>query len=210
MSAPAIPDEATWAAFLTRLRSYVGRRVDAAQRDDLLGDILLRLVQNQSQPAGAERPLAWMYRVAGNAITDHHRRRAVERRALQAAGQDAAIDRTAAAESDLAGDLAQCLVPLIRQLPEIYAEALMLTEIEGLTQAEAARRLGISVSGVKSRVQRGRRQLKRNVLQCCAVELDRRGGIVAVAPRMTTATAPDCGGAGEKPGGRCGGRSCAG
>ena len=54
---------------------------------------------------------------------------------------------------------------------------LVLTEFEGLTHAEAARRLGISLASAKSRVQRGREHLKALLLDCCHVELDRRGGI---------------------------------
>ena len=80
-------------------------------------------------------------------------------------------------------ELAACLRPLIDRLPDGQREALMLTEFEGLTQAEAARRLGISVSGAKSRVQRGRAQLKTLLLDCCHVELDRRGGITEYRAR---------------------------
>ena len=72
---------------------------------------------------------------------------------------------------------------MIRTLPARYAEALLLTDIDGLTQAAAAERLGLSLSGMKSRVQRGRRLLKQTLLRCCAVELDRRGGVVDSYPR---------------------------
>ena len=54
----------------------------------------------------------------------------------------------------------------------------MLTELEGVTQKDAAAKLGLSISGMKSRVQRGRGKLKDVVLDCCEVELDRRGGLV--------------------------------
>ena len=39
-------------------------------------------------------------------------------------------------------------------------------------------RLGLSLSGAKSRVQRARRMLREVLLKCCRVELDRRGGVV--------------------------------
>ena len=74
-------------------------------------------------------------------------------------------------------ELAQCLRPLIDQLDPIYREALMLTDLDGLTQSEAARRAGISTSGMKSRVQRGRAQLKSALLECCAVRTDVGGRI---------------------------------
>jgi RNA polymerase sigma-70 factor (ECF subfamily) len=80
-------------------------------------------------------------------------------------------------------DMARCVAPFIDNLPGKYRDALLLTEIECLTQPEAARRLGLSTSGMKSRVRRGRARIKAALLQCCAAELDRRGGIADYAPR---------------------------
>ena len=60
----------------------------------------------------------------------------------------------------------------------------LFVELEGLTQKKAAERLGISLSGIKSRVQRGRRKLKHELLSCCNVALDRRRGVVAYEVRQ--------------------------
>ena len=78
---------------------------------------------------------------------------------------------------ELRGELSRCLAPLIERLPGSYRQALVLTEVEGLTQADAASRLGLSVSGMKTRVQRARGRLKDLLLDCCHVELDRRRGV---------------------------------
>ncbi len=80
-------------------------------------------------------------------------------------------------------ELAQCLTPLIEQLPEHYRAALELSELQGLTQQETAGRLGISLSGAKSRVQRARAKLEELVHQCCRIELDHRGSVVDYEPR---------------------------
>ncbi len=174
-----------WADFEARLRGFVRRRVDPLWVDDVVGDVLLRLVQHRDGLETASKPLAWMLRVAGNAVTDHYRRRAAERRALARAenerGDDSGLEETQNPEA--AAEMARCIVPFIRALPDPYGEALMLTEIEGLTQAAAARRLGLSPSGMKSRVQRGRAKLKQALLRCCAIEVDRRGGVVDYARR---------------------------
>jgi RNA polymerase sigma-70 factor, ECF subfamily len=58
----------------------------------------------------------------------------------------------------------------------------MLTELDGLTQASAAAQLGLSSSGMKSRVQRGRDELKELLTACCEIELDRRGGVRSYRP----------------------------
>lgn len=67
---------------------------------------------------------------------------------------------------------------MMEELPEKYREALHLTEIQGLTQKELAERLNISLSGAKSRVQRAREKLKGVLLECCHVEVDRRGKVM--------------------------------
>ena len=177
---PALSPD-TWKAFEANLRNYVRRRVDTASADDVVGDIMLRLVQHQGALTAADKPLAWMRRVAANAVADHYRRRSVERRALadlkDDGGETESPDRSASEE------LASCLMPMIRELPAPYSEALLMTDIAGLTQAEAAARLGLSLSGMKSRVQRGRAKLKQTVLRCCAVQVDRRGGVMDCEPR---------------------------
>jgi RNA polymerase sigma-70 factor (ECF subfamily) len=116
---------------------------------------------------------SWIYRIARNLIIDSYRARrpTVELPAdLPGESDVPEID----AESALAGSLKET----IDQLPARYREALLLTEYGGLSQVELAKRLGISVSGAKSRVQRARERLRDLILQCCHVELDRRGRVI--------------------------------
>ncbi len=167
----------TWRLFNQKLRAYIGRRVDAASVDDILGDILLRVAEHRDQFDNADNPLAWLYRVAGNIVTDHYRRRATEHKALQQAGIEA-TELDTPGEGDSYPELAECLTPMIRQLPEDYREALLLTDIKGITQTDAAAQLGLSVSGMKSRVQRGRARLKKALQRCCEIETNQQGRIV--------------------------------
>ena len=79
--------------------------------------------------------------------------------------------------AELRSELAECLGPLLGRLPAKQRQALTLTELEGLTQASAAARLGLSTSGMKSRVQRGRAQLRQLLDACCEIDLESRGDI---------------------------------
>lgn len=85
-------------------------------------------------------------------------------------------------EAEPRAELARCLSPLVGRLPTATA-ARSLTELEGRTQTEAAALLGLSVSGMKARVQRARRLLRDLLLDCCHVELDRRGAVTGHRPR---------------------------
>jgi RNA polymerase sigma-70 factor (ECF subfamily) len=150
--------------------------------EDLLQDVFTRIHENASTLRDVESVTGWVYRTAGNAVTDYYRRRGAFARATEAlAGEPVAVLEEA--DSAAEEELAQCLRPLIATLPSTYGEALELTELEGKTQAEAAESLGISLSGMKSRVQRGRTKLKEVLLDCCHVEIDRRGGVVGYEPR---------------------------
>lgn len=95
---------------------------------------------------------------------------------------DVAVDDPPVAEQQLAPVLRE----LFHDLPEAYREALTLTELEGLTQQEMGRRLGLSTSGTKSRVQRGRAMLRQQLLECCRVELDCRGHVTDYERRAPT------------------------
>lgn len=90
-------------------------------------------------------------------------------------------------------DLAMYIAPFVAMLPSPYREALTLTELEGLSQKDAAAMMGISVSGMKSRVQRGRARLREALEACCEIALDARGRVISCEPR------PD----GRLPGGCC-------
>jgi len=58
-----------------------------------------------------------------------------------------------------------------------------LTEFEGPTQKQLAERLGMSLSGAKSHVQRGREKLREASLDCCQFEFDRRRKIIDCTPK---------------------------
>jgi RNA polymerase sigma-70 factor (ECF subfamily) len=51
-------------------------------------------------------------------------------------------------------------------------------EMEGLSQSEIANQLNVSLSGAKSRVQRGRRQLEQLLRGSCDLETDSRGNVI--------------------------------
>jgi RNA polymerase sigma-70 factor, ECF subfamily len=128
---------------------------------------------------------AWIYQVARNAIIDHHRRSRPS-----AELDEEALPAPAAEVDDTAFTvLAQCLTPFVALLPAVYRQAITLVELEGLSQVAAAERLDIPVSTMKSRVQRGRAELRRLVEDCCAIDLDARGHVHDLTPR-----GPSCGG----------------
>lgn len=167
--------EDLWRRFAGELRGFVRRRAgDAAEADDILQEIFLRIHTRLGTQRCPECLRAWIYRIAKNAIIDQARRR----RPSAPWTDEAAGREDPAAETGAGERLAGSLRAMVDTLPPDDRMALLLTEFEGLTQRELAGRLGISLSGAKSRVQRARRRLRDRLLECCHVEFDRRGAVV--------------------------------
>ncbi|MGI8872783.1 MAG: sigma factor-like helix-turn-helix DNA-binding protein, partial [Egibacteraceae bacterium] len=61
-----------------------------------------------------------------------------------------------------------------------------LVDLGGMSQTAAARQLGLSVSGMKSRVQRARARVFDRLAGWCAIAIDARGGPLECVP------GPDC------------------
>ncbi len=175
--------ERLWSEMHDRMLAYIRNRVDSTDdAEDILQDVFTRIHRNLDTVKDDQSITAWMFRIARNAIIDYHRGRAMAARAMIRLAEDAPEAREDIDESDpaaeAAADFTRCLQPLLNELPAKYRQALELTELGGVTQKDAAEQLGLSVSGMKARVQRGRGKLKDALLDCCSVELDRRGGLV--------------------------------
>jgi RNA polymerase sigma-70 factor (ECF subfamily) len=172
-----------WAELHERLSAFVARRVpDRVVVDDLAQEILLRLYTHKGRLRDRERLDAWAYQVARNVIADHWRDRAARRELpldQEQGDQLASLPELESADEaeERHSEIASCLAPMVERLAEPYREALRLIDLGARTQAEAAAALGLSVPGMKARVQRGRAQLRELLHACCRIELDRRGQI---------------------------------
>lgn len=167
-----------WQEYRFRLRNYIAKRVREREAvDDILQEVFLKVNANLHTVRSHGSIPAWLFRIAANAIADHYRSHK-QWEVLPDDDELASPER----ERDYIAELATCLQPLIADLPETYRAALVLSEIEGLPQKEVALRLGISLSGAKSRVQRGREKLRLRLLECCDIETG-RGGISGYEPR---------------------------
>jgi RNA polymerase sigma-70 factor (ECF subfamily) len=163
------------------VRSFVRRRIPHPQdAEDVAQETLLRLYRSVDELRDVSAFDGWMYRIARNAIADHHRTGARRPTPVDLADTELAED---VEEESAAAQLTGCLRVLLERVPEGYRRALELTDLGELTQEEAADRLGLTTSGMKSRVQRGRRLLRAEITRCCQVSLDARGGIADVAVR---------------------------
>ena len=176
-----------WEQLHHGLRAFIAKRVgNEAEIEDLLQEVFLRVHQNAESLQEPERMVSWVFQITRNAIIDHYR--SAERRRELPAGLATEIEQeknvmAVEEEGEAKYELSHCLRPMIDRLSPEYREAIRLVELEGLTNQEAATKLGLSVPGMKSRVQRGRQQIRKMLDECCLIELDRRRGVVEFEER---------------------------
>lgn len=186
--------EQVWRELSDRLRQFVlSRRVAPADADDVLQNVFLRIHQNLDSLNRAERLESWVFQITRNAVIDHFRKSRGEQ--LDVEGLAVA---TSANHENLNTEIAGCLRTLVNCLPVEQREAVTLYEFEGLSQQEIAARHSISLSGAKSRVQRGRQGLEKLLRECCEFQLDRLGNVIEWEQNASGACS----------GGTCGCRSC--
>lgn len=183
--------DAIWMHLSSDLRRFIRRRVpDDHVADDLLQETFVRVHRNIGTLQEADRLAAWVFQIARNVVHDHHRKAMNSIAAL--ADADPADDCDDPLSQRRCGG-AGWLDEMIQSLPDGYRDAVQLAEIEGLAQQAVADRLGLSLSGAKSRIQRGRAMLKDVLEQCCHFEFDGRGNMMDYDPKPDRKVCRDCG-----------------
>jgi RNA polymerase sigma-70 factor (ECF subfamily) len=170
--------DAFWDQTHKRLCQFICNRVSNEQdAEDLLQDIFLRIYVQSGSLRDPNRLESWMYQVARNRIIDHYRsqRQWVVLPETMISDEVSGFESSSAAEMDI---LLASLREGIETLPETYRDALIQADIRGMEQKDLAAKLGITLSGAKSRIQRARQKVKEAMLHCFDLEFDTRGQIM--------------------------------
>ena len=168
-----------WQTMSLQLRSFIGKKVpNPAITEDILQDVFLKIHTNIDKLRDQNKIKSWVYTITRNAIIDFYRQKEINTEGL-----DIPATESPATTESVTDEIATGLKDMIKSLPNKYSQALMLVEFDGLSQVELAEKIGISISGAKSRVQRARQLLKECLMQCCHFEFDRFGTIVSHCPK---------------------------
>jgi RNA polymerase sigma-70 factor (ECF subfamily) len=148
-------------------RRMVASDVDA---EDVTQDVLLQVVRKLPSFRGESAFPTWLHRVTVNAALSHRRREAGRQESalplsLPGHGEDGSFEapdeRAPGPDAEmLERECKQLVEEAIDALPDSYRVVFVLADVEGLTGAEVARRLGMSLPAVKSRLHRARLMLR--------------------------------------------------
>ena len=158
-----------WEDFSGILKKYIHSKVkDDDLTKDILQEVFIRIHLNVSKIKNNESLKSWLFTITHNVIMDHFKRQSKQIPFLETPENDE--NQTHSAKN--------CIRPLINKLPEKYREALLMSEINGKKQFEVAEALNISVSGAKSRIQRGRKLLQQGFIDCCDYKINDKGFLI--------------------------------
>ncbi len=138
-----------------RLFAYARQMLSGSRSDaeDVLQDVFLRAYDALRADRRPIALRAWLYRVAHNRCIDQIRRPAPAPEDIYELNRGVPSDPMA--EADRREDLRRLIVD-VRALPEQQRSALLMREMEGLSYADLAEALGVTVPAIKSLLVRAR------------------------------------------------------
>lgn len=146
--------------FLAFLERRIGTRADA---EEVLQGAYARALEKGIPEDGAERVVAWFFRVLRNALVDRARRRGAEERS----SERLAREPLALEDPGLRDAVCACMHDLLPQMKPEYAEVVRAVDLEERPLADVAARGGITVNNATVRLHRARQALKRQLLRAC-------------------------------------------
>jgi RNA polymerase sigma-70 factor (ECF subfamily) len=136
----------------------------SADAQDVLQETLLSIATHVNDFERRSAFSSWVFTLARNACIKRRRGRKnkahLGQETIDAQTADGPSPEQRAAENELGRALTRAL----DDLPDDYREAIALRDVEGLTAAEAAEAIGISVDALKSRLHRGREALRKALM----------------------------------------------
>jgi RNA polymerase sigma-70 factor (ECF subfamily) len=180
--------ETIWNTFSGQLLGFIRKRLDDPdQAEDILQEVFVKIHTRLHTLKDKNRLASWLFQITRNTLIDHLRTQS----STSALPDDVPDRKESSEDKNSEQQIASYLLRLVSCLPEGYRQAVELYELEGVKQQEIGKRLGLSHSGAKSRVQRGREMLKNALLDCCHFEFDRTGRIIDYSERQQCCTRHD-------------------
>jgi len=167
--------EEVWRQFHQKLLVFIRTKVtDHAIAEDILQDVFVKAHQNLGHLTNQSKLQPWLYQICRNTIIDFYRSKAFI--TLNSNLDENLIETIAAKEGQQDQEqLNRCIALLIADLPDKYSDILVRSELLEQKQQAIADQEQLSLTAVKSRIIRGREQLKKKLQACCDFEFNELG-----------------------------------
>ena len=167
-----------WKHHKSELRGFLSNRSGClSTADDLLQEVFLKALLQGKDFCNLENPRAWLFHVARNLLVDRLR---LTKDQVPLPDDLSAEFATDFNPVDL---LSHCLPRVLTEISPEDREAILLCDMQGMSQKDYAKRLGLSLPAAKSRVQRARLRLRSHLAEVCQVKFDEEGKVCCFVPR---------------------------
>ena len=147
-----------------RLRLVLLRVLDDGRDvEEAVQDTFVQAWRHLDRYRGDAALFTWLYRIGVNEALGRRRKKRISTTDLDTSGAERAQDvrRDVQPEASAeASDVRSRVIAALNELPLDYREAVVLRDVAGLSNDEVAAALGLSVAAAKSRIHRGRLQLR--------------------------------------------------
>ena len=155
----------TLLANLSAFQSFArGRLHNDELAADAVQESLFRALKSDRVPSLEGNVVAWFYRILRNVLTDLHRRRTAQVKALERFAKEPS---SAITDDELHKQACACVAALLPTLKPEYAHVLQLADVEDRPARAVAEEIGISPNNLKVRLHRARQQLRQRLEQTC-------------------------------------------
>jgi RNA polymerase sigma-70 factor (ECF subfamily) len=165
---------ALWQEHKNELRNFILKRVKEEDlTNDILQDVLMKVYNFCISKSGVRNIRSWLYQIAQNTITDHYRKQS------KTTNLDNLIEIEYEDQNIAFSEATNYILPMIEFLPKEYAVPLKFADLDNIKQADIAKKLNLSLSATKSRIQRARQLLKAEFITCCHFKTDKQGNLIS-------------------------------
>ena len=162
-----------WSNYKNGLEFYILKKVkDKEIANDLVHEVLMKMYNACCSDKEIKNVRSWMYQIAHNTTVDFFKK---ENKFTNEIPELFEED-----DNNMYEDAQKLVKPLIQLLPEKYAVPLHLSDIEEMKQADVSKKLNLSLTATKSRIQRARKLLKEKIIACSILELDSKEKLISI------------------------------
>jgi len=168
---PTVGFEQIWMQNYMHLSNFIGTKVPANEQDDILQDVGIAVFNQLNRGGEIRNAKSWIFQVARNIIADHYKAKAKSQE-----GEKEFFNIEFKSFKPCVCDIIEQIIESV--LPDKYSQALILSDIQKLSQKEIAKQLGLNYVTTKSRIQRARRMMKEAFVDSIDFKLNEQGQIL--------------------------------
>lgn len=164
--------ESAWEAHNGELRRFLLKHCgDWGDADDLLQGVYMKALAHREHFCELVSPRAWLFKVARRQWIDQQRR---SRRLVFGDPPEVAAEEVT---TDPVDSLASCIARALPNCAREDRDILRQCDLEGVKQADYARRNGLSLAAAKARLRRARQRLREQLVEQCEIVFDDQGSV---------------------------------